>query len=89
MIVLKPDEEFRELESLSIAINIKFCIGEKVLILDIKQQNDKSTQEYNVRLECKGINIKGKHFIFWIYWGFFIKLAEFGCMILLNYVFVI
>ena len=46
MVVLKPDEELRELESLSLAINIMFCIREKVLLLDINQQNNKPTQEY-------------------------------------------
>ena len=39
------DEELRELESLSLAIIIMFCIREKVLLLDINQQNDKPTQE--------------------------------------------
>ena len=42
--VLRPDEELRELESLSLAIKIMFCIREKVLLLDINQQNDKPTQ---------------------------------------------
>ena len=45
MVVLRPDEELRELESLSLAINTMFCIREKVLLLDINQQNDKPTQK--------------------------------------------
>ena len=43
--VLRPEEELRELESLSMAINIMFCIREKVLLPDINQQNDKPTQK--------------------------------------------
>ena len=35
LVVLRPDEELRELESLSLAIIIMFCIREKVLLLDI------------------------------------------------------
>ena len=34
LIVLRPDEELRELESMSSAIVIMFCIREKVLLLD-------------------------------------------------------
>ena len=34
LVVLRPDEELRELESLSLAIKIMFCIIEKVLLLD-------------------------------------------------------
>ena len=34
MVVLRPDEDLRELESLSLAINTMFCIREKVLLLD-------------------------------------------------------
>ena len=34
LVVLRPDEELRELESLSMAINIMFCIRKKVLLLD-------------------------------------------------------
>ena len=54
MLVLRPDEELRELESLSLAINIMFCIREKVLLLDINQQNDKSTQEYQREIWTRG-----------------------------------
>ena len=35
LVVLSPDEELGDLESLSLAINIMFCIREKVLLLDI------------------------------------------------------
>ena len=52
--MLRPDEELRELESLSMEINIMFCIREKVLLLDISQQNDRSTQEYQRETWTRG-----------------------------------
>ena len=54
MVVLRPEDELRELESLSVAINIMFCIREKVLLLHIKQQNDKLTQEYQGEIWTRG-----------------------------------
>ena len=44
-VVLRPYEEVRELESLSLTIKSMFCEREKVPALNINQQNDKSTQE--------------------------------------------
>ena len=46
MVVLRPDEELRELESLSLTIKSMFCEREKVPVLNSNQQNDKYTQEY-------------------------------------------
>ena len=45
MVVLRPDEELRELESLSLTIKSMFCEREKVPVSNINQKNDKSTQE--------------------------------------------
>ena len=39
MVVLRPKEELRELESLSMAINIMFCIREKVSLLYMKNDD--------------------------------------------------
>ena len=46
MVVLKPDEELRELGSLSLTIKSMFCKREKVPVSNVNQQNDKSTEEY-------------------------------------------
>ena len=58
LVVLRPDEELRELESLSLAINTMFCIREKVLLLDINQQNDKPTQKSQMNTVLKQLGIK-------------------------------
>ena len=49
LVVLRPDEELRELESLSLTIKSMFCEREKVPVLNINQQNDKSTQKPSSR----------------------------------------
>ena len=46
MVVLRPDEELRELESLSLTIKSMFYERENVPVLNINQQNDKPKQEY-------------------------------------------
>ena len=45
LVVLRLDEELRELESLSLTIKSMFCERERVPVLNINQQNNKSTQE--------------------------------------------
>ena len=44
MVVFRPDEVLSEHESLSMATKTMFCEREKVDILNINQQNDKSTE---------------------------------------------
>ena len=46
MVVLRPDEELSELESFSMTTKTMFCEREKVPVLNVNQQNDKSAQEY-------------------------------------------
>ena len=45
LVVLRPDEVLSQHESLSVATKTMFCEREKVEVLNINQQNDKSTQE--------------------------------------------
>ena len=52
-VVLGPDEELRELESLSLTIKSMFYEREKVPALNINQQNDKSTQEFMLSGDCE------------------------------------
>ena len=46
LVVLRHDEVLRGHESLSMATKTMFCERENVEVLNINQQNDKSTQEY-------------------------------------------
>ena len=61
MVVLRPDEELRELESLSLTIKSMFCEREKVPVSNVNQENDKSTQEkvihdYDITISIKELS---------------------------------
>ena len=63
MVVLRPDEELRELESLSMATKTMFCKREKVQVLNSKQQNDKHKQQFPYKDVCSAIlgNVIGRN----------------------------
>ena len=54
MVVLRPVEELSELESF-LWQQTMFCKREKVLVQNIKQQNNKHTQEYQVKIWIRSL----------------------------------